>query len=231
MLCIVQARMSSKRLPGKVLMKIQGKTLIERVVERISKSKQVTRIIVATSKHNSDIPLRKLCLKKRMECYAGSLTNVVHRYYEILEKHKSNSFIRISADSPFIDAELIEKCSSKFKSNNYDIVNNIFPRTFPKGQSVEVIRTSVFKKNLPKIKKKTHIEHVTKFFYENKNNFKIYTFKNKENYSKFNMCVDTVYDIRRARFIYKKILRLKNMKIGWKKIIEKYYEKNKHKQD
>jgi len=65
MLCIVQARMSSRRLPGKVLMKIEGKTLIERVVERVSRSKYVTKIIVATTKHNTDIPLRKLCLKKK----------------------------------------------------------------------------------------------------------------------------------------------------------------------
>ena len=66
MLCIVQARMSSKRLPGKVLMKIQGKTLLERVVERVSKSKHVTKIIVATSKHNTDMPLRELCFKKKL---------------------------------------------------------------------------------------------------------------------------------------------------------------------
>ena len=66
MLCIVQARMSSKRLPGKVLMKIQGKTLIERVIERVSKSKYVTKMIIATSKHNTDLPLRKLCFKKKL---------------------------------------------------------------------------------------------------------------------------------------------------------------------
>ena len=66
MLCSVQARMSSKRLPGKVLMKIQGKTLLERVVERVSKSKHVTKIIVATSKHNTDMPLRELCFKKKL---------------------------------------------------------------------------------------------------------------------------------------------------------------------
>ena len=66
MLCIIQARMSSRRLPGKVLMKIHGKTLVERVVERVSKSKHVTKIIVATSKHNTDVPLRKLCLKKKL---------------------------------------------------------------------------------------------------------------------------------------------------------------------
>ena len=65
MLVIIQARMSSRRLPGKVLMKIQGKTLIERVVEGVSRSKYVTKIIVATSKHKTDLPLRKLCLKKK----------------------------------------------------------------------------------------------------------------------------------------------------------------------
>ena len=156
MLCIVQARMSSKRLPGKVLMKIQGKTLIERVVERVSESKYVTKIIVATSKHNTDIPLRKLCFNKKIECYASSLSNVAHRFYEVLEKYDSKSFLRINADSPFIDPQLIDKCLFKFNNTNSDIVTNVFPRTFPKGQSVEIIKSSVFKKNLPK-KKKKHI--------------------------------------------------------------------------
>ena len=76
------------------------------------------------------------------------------------------------------------------------------------------------------MKKKAYLEHITKFFYENKNNFKINTIKNNENYSKFNMCVDTVYDIRKARIIYKKIPHLSNRKISWKTIIEKYHEKN-----
>jgi spore coat polysaccharide biosynthesis protein SpsF (cytidylyltransferase family) len=225
MLCIVQARMSSRRLPGKVLMKIQGKTLIERVVERVSKSKHVTKIIVATTKHNTDRSLRKLCLKKKIEYYAGSLPNVAHRFYEILKKFDSKSFLRITADSPFIDPQLIDKCLIKFNSTNCDIVTNVFPRTFPKGQSVEIIKSSVFKKNLPKMKKKAYLEHITKFFYENKNNFKINTIKNNENYSKFNMCVDTANDMRRVRIIYKKIPHLNNRKISWKKIIKKYYEK------
>ena len=217
--------MSSKRLPGKVLMKIQGKTLLERVVERVSKSKHVTKIIVATSKHNTDMPLRELCFKKKIECYAGSLPNVARRFYEILKKFNSKYFLRISADSPFIDPQLIDKCLFKFNNTNSDIVTNVFPRTFPKGQSVEIIKSSVFKKNLPKIKKKAYLEHITKFFYENKKNFKINAIINNKNYSKFNMCVDTASDIRRARIIYKKISHLSNRKTSWKKIIKKYYEK------
>ena len=217
--------MSSRRLPGKVLMKIEGKTLIERVVERVSRSKYVTKIIVATTKHNTDIPLRKLCLKKKIEFYAGSLPNVAYRFYGILKKFNSKSFLRINADSPFIDPRLIDKCLIKFNNSNSDIVTNVFPRTFPKGQSVEIIRSSVFKKNLLKIKKKSHLEHVTKFFYKNKNNFKINALINNKNYSKFNMCIDTVSDIRRTRIIYKKISHLRNRKISWKKIIKKYYEK------
>jgi spore coat polysaccharide biosynthesis protein SpsF (cytidylyltransferase family) len=217
--------MSSRRLPGKVLMKIQGKTLIERVVERVSKSKHVTKIIVATSKNNTDIPLRELCFEKKIECYAGSLPNVACRFYEILKKFNSKSFLRISADSPFIDPQLIDKCLLKFNNTNSDIVTNVFPRTFPKGQSVEIIKSSVFKKNLPKIKKKAYLEHITKFFYKNKNNFKINALINNKNYSKFNMSVDTASDIKRVRIIYKKMSHLRNKKISWKKIIKQYYEK------
>ncbi len=224
MLVIIQARMSSRRLPGKVLMKIQGKTLIERVIERVSRSKYVTKIIVATSKHNTDMPLRKLCFKKKIECYAGSLPNVAYRFYEILKKFNSKSFLRINADSPFIDPTLIDKCLLRFNNTNSDIVTNVFPRTFPKGQSVEIVKSSVFKKNLPKIKRRDYLEHITKFFYENKNKFKIYTIVNDENYSKFNMCVDTANDIKHVRIIYKKIPNLNSKKISWKKIIKQFYE-------
>jgi len=224
LLVIIQARMSSRRLPGKVLMKIQGKTLIERVIERVSRSKYVTKIIVATSKHNTDMPLRKLCFKKKIECYAGSLPNVAYRFYEILKKFNSKSFLRINADSPFIDPTLIDKCLLRFNNTNSDIVTNVFPRTFPKGQSVEIVKSSVFKKNLPKIKRRDYLEHITKFFYENKNKFKIYTIVNDENYSKFNMCVDTANDIKHVRIIYKKIPNLNSKKISWKKIIKQFYE-------
>ena len=217
--------MSSRRLPGKALMKVQGKTLIERVVARVSKSKYLTKIIVATSKNKTDLPLRRLCHKKKIECYAGSLTNVANRFLEVLNKFNSKSFLRISGDSPFIDPCLIDKCLIKFNTNNYDIVTNVLPRTFPIGQSVEIVKSSVFKKNLPKMKKKKYLEHVTKFFYENKNDFKINNIINNENYSKFNMSVNTVNDIKKARNIYKKISYLNNRKIGWKKIIKKYYEK------
>ena len=164
MLCIVQARMSSKRLPGKVLMKIQGKTLIERVVARVSKSKYLTKIIVATSKNKTDLPLRKLCHKKKIECYSGSLTNVANRFLEVLNKFNSKSFLRISGDSPFIDPYLIDKCLIKFNTNNYDIVTNVLPRTFPIGQSVEIVKSSVFKKNLPKMKKKEILRTCNKIF-------------------------------------------------------------------
>ena len=73
-------------------MKIQGKTLIERVIERVSKSKYVTKIIVATSKHNTDIPLRKLCFKKKIECYAGNLASVAHRFCEVLKNAKKHHY-------------------------------------------------------------------------------------------------------------------------------------------
>ena len=215
--------MLSRRLPGKILMKIQGKTLIERVVERVSKSRHVKKIIVATSKHNTDLPLRKLCSKKKIEFYTGSLHNVAYRFYETLKKFNAKSFVRICGDSPLIDPKLIDKCIIKFNSNRYDIVTNMLIATFPMGQGVEIIKSSVFRKNLPKMKKKKHLEHVMPFFYENKNNFKIYNVKNSQNYSKFIMCVNNISDINRIRNIYKKIFRLGNKKIGWKKIIKKYY--------
>ena len=223
--------MSSKRLPGKVLMKIQGKTMLERVVERVLESKNVTKVIVATSKNSEDLPLRKLCFKKNIKYYAGNLNNVADRFYKIIKKFHSKAFIRISADSPLIDPCLIDNCLVKFNNNSFDIVTNVYPRTYPIGQSVEIIKSSVFKNNLSKMKKEIHLEHITKFFYENKKSFKINNIKNKKNYSKFNMSINTLKDINKVRNIYKQIPHSYIKKIGWKEIINNYYEKKKSKKN
>ncbi len=203
MFCIIQARYSSKRFPGKVLKKILGITVLQRVVNQLKKSKEISKIIIATSKQKTDRKIINFCNKNKIYCMSGPLNNVFKRFYSIIIRENCKSFVRISADSPLMDPSLIDRAVTLFKKNRYDIVTNVFPRTFPKGFSVEVINSKIILDFLLKIKKKKHQEHLTSYFYDNYKNFKIKNFYNKKNISDINLSIDNFSDFVRAKNILK----------------------------
>jgi spore coat polysaccharide biosynthesis protein SpsF len=202
-ICIIQARYSSKRLLGKVLKKICGLNILQRVINQVKKSKKISKIIVATSEHKTDKKIINFCNKNKINCITGSLNNVFKRFYSIIVHEQCKSFVRISADSPLLDYSLIDKAITLFGNHKYDIVTNVFPRTFPKGFSVEVINSKIILNFLLKIKKKRHQEHLTSFFYDNYKKFKIKNFSNKINYSNINLSVDNLSDFQRVKKILK----------------------------
>ena len=167
MLAIVQARMSSRRLKGKVLKLLGKKTLLERVIKSIIKSKHIKKIIIATSVNRDDDEVFNFCKKKKIECFRGSLNNVYLRFVEVIKKYNTSSFVRITADSPFMDPSLIDQGIKLYKTGRYDMVTNTFPRSFPKGQSFSIYNSKIFVNNLKKVKNKNHKEHITTYFYEN----------------------------------------------------------------
>lgn len=204
MLCIIQARLSSKRLPAKMFKKILNKTLIERVLLQISNSKKISKIIIATSNHPSDNTLVKYCKSKNIKVYRGSLNKVAQRFYEISKKENSNSFLRVNGDSPLIDYRLIDYCIEQFEKSKLDILTNSFPKTFPKGQGVEIIKSKVFQKEFKNIKSKKDLEHVFPYFYRNKSKFKFKNINCKENLNMINLSVDTFEDLLRIRKLLSK---------------------------
>lgn len=203
MLCIIQARYSSKRLPGKVLKKILGITILQRVVNQVKKSTKISKIIIATSKSITDKKIINFCNKNKINCMTGPLNNVFKRFYSIIIHERCKAFVRISADSPLLDPSLIDKAINLFNKNRYNIVTNVFPRTFPKGLSVEVVNSKIILESLLKIKKKKHQEHLTSFFYENCKNFKIKNLYNKINNSNINLSIDSLRDFIKVKNIIK----------------------------
>tara|TARA_B100000795_G_scaffold257542_1_gene230867 strand:- start:755 stop:1393 length:639 start_codon:yes stop_codon:yes gene_type:complete len=196
LLCIIQARSNSKRFKNKVLHLIYGIPIIQHVVSRVKRSKKTTKLIVSSSFKKSDDNLISYLKKNRIKFFRGDLENVAMRLYETAKINKAKSFVRISGDSPLIDPKLLDKAIKiSQKEKKYDIITNVFPRTFPKGQSVEVIKTSIIKKyskNFSKLDK----EHVTKYFYDNSNKFLIknFTFNGKNKIMK--LSVDTKKDLK-----------------------------------
>ncbi len=196
MLCIIQSRSNSRRFKNKALHLIYGIPLIQHVVNRLRKSKEISKIIVASSFKKSDDQLISYLKKNKTKFFRGDLENVALRLYETANKNKAKYFVRISGDSPMIDPKLIDKAikiSKKIKK--YDIITNVFPRTFPNGQSVEVIKTLTLKKNLKNFSK-TDKEHVTKFFYKNSKKFNIKNFVFNKKIKKIKMSIDTKKDLK-----------------------------------
>jgi spore coat polysaccharide biosynthesis protein SpsF len=194
MLVLVQARSSSRRFPRKILHIIYGKTLIEHVILKINKSKNVSNIVVATSNNKSDDNLVNLLKKNNINYFRGELKNVAKRLLRAAEKYQKKYFIRINADSPLIDFKLIDLSIKIFLKKKYDLITNVFPRSFPPGQSVEIIKTSVLKKSI-KDMNETELEHVTSFFYKKYKNFSIKNFSAKKKLAKMKLSIDTKKDL------------------------------------
>ena len=195
MLAIIQARTSSIRFPKKVLTRIYGKTIIEHVVLKIKKSKKIKTLIVATSVKKSDDMLVDHLKKNKIKYFRGSLENVALRLLQVALKYKQKYFIRISGDSPLIDYKIINRSINLLKKiKNVDIVTNVFPRTFPSGQSVEIINVNSLKKNLKKMSK-FDLEHVTSYFYKNNQIFLIKNFSTKLNCN-IKLSIDTKQDLK-----------------------------------
>ena len=192
----IQVRLSSKRLPKKVFKKIiYNKHTLDIMTQKLSKLFKKKDIVILTSKNKSDDLIEKFCNQKKIKYYRGSLTNVSQRFLKALKIHKCEYFVRISADSPLLDLRVIKLLMKHVKRNKYDIITNVYPRSFPKGQSVEIIRSKIFIENFKEFKNKINLEHVTSFFYNLKNNLIIKNVKSKKDYSKYSLALDTKEDL------------------------------------
>ena len=194
MLVIIQARYNSERLPGKVLKVLSNETILSRTINRISKSRKVSSITVATSVQNFDDPIEVHAKTLGVDVFRGDLEDVGWRLLAAAKSQNSKSFIRISADSPFIDWRILDHAINIFNISNPDLVTNIFPRTFPKGQSIEIIKTNALAKICCKSRTFHEKEHVTPYFYNHYQQFNLVSFTSGQDYSSSNHCIDTQED-------------------------------------
>ena len=138
--------MSSTRFPGKVLKELAGKPMLQWTIERLGCSKLLKKIVVTTSLDSGDDEVEEFCLAQNIECHRGPLENVAQRFAEVATLEKAESFVRTNGDSPLIDPEIIDQAVAIFQTTAVDLVTNTMIRTFPKGQSVEVLNSGYFLK-------------------------------------------------------------------------------------
>jgi len=169
-IAIVQARMASSRLPGKVLLDLGGQPMLVRVVERTRRARSLRRVIVATTTDPSDDPVAALCAERGYDCYRGSLFDVLERYYQAAKTYCAERVVRITADCPVMDAEVIDAAVTALRFGGVDFAASRFPppwgRTYPIGLDVEVCTFAALERAWREAGQPHQREHVMPYLYE-----------------------------------------------------------------
>jgi len=206
--CIIQARMGSTRLPGKTMERItKDKSVIDFVVEQLKFSKIIEKIIVAIPDSIEDDVTYNHLLSKKIQTYRGSLKNVLDRYYQCAKNISSSVIVRVTADCPLIDPEIVDKVITKFIKNKFDYVSNTHPRTFPYGTETEVFSFNALEKAWNETRNDFDREHVTPYFYKNPNKFSIGNVIQEKNQSNYRWTIDYNEDLELVKYIANNIIK------------------------
>ena len=198
-LLIVQARYGSTRLPGKVLKKIKDKTILEIGLTRLSESKTIDKIVVATTVERQDEVILDEVNRLGYSCFRGSESNVLERYYLAAKEYSPKWVVRVTSDCPLIDAELVDEVVNYAKNNKVDYCSNILIENYPDGQDVEVFTFESLKKACDCGILESEKEHVTPYIRNNstfngRKEFKALNYSNHEGYAEVRMTVDEPSD-------------------------------------
>jgi len=171
--------------------------MLEYLLERLRQCTSLDSIVIATSIDQSDDLVERFCHERGADCCRGSLLNVASRFTDALNVYQFDAFVRVSGDSPLLDPRLVDRGVELFRRGEFDLVTNVFPRTYPRGQSVEVIRTETFRRTAETMEGVDEAEHVTLFFYRHPEMFRILNFGADADYSGVHLGVDSIADIER----------------------------------
>lgn len=214
---IIQARMASTRLPGKVLANIGGEPMIWHVVSRTRRARLVDRVVVATSVAPADDALVAYCERAGVDCFRGSESDVLDRFHAAALAYRADAVARVTADCPFIDPDVVDQVVAAYRQGDVDYVSNWITPTFPDGLDVEVfsaegLRTVWQESGLP-----SEREHVTPFFYKHPERFRLRNVSNDEDLSSLRWTVDEPTDLEFVRAVYD---RLGGHDFGWRDVLD-----------
>lgn len=198
---IIQARMGSTRLPGKILKTIGNKTLLEHIVFRLKRLKTPACVVIATTDKPEDDVVERFCMKNNVECFRGSELNVLNRYYKCAQKYKFSHIVRMTADNPFPDVEELDKLIALHIKEN-----NAYTQSFsslPIGVGAEIFSFEALEEDNEKASLPHHFEHVDEYILEHLDEFKnsVLEVEKDKNYPEVSLTVDTVEDYKKACYI------------------------------
>ena len=205
--CIMQARVGSTRLPRKVLKTICGKTILEHDIDRLRRVKNIDKIIIATTVQDRDIEIVKEADRLGVKYFRGSEDDVLSRYYLAAKANDADIVVRVTSDCPLLDSRVTEMTISYLLDNldKYDYVSNTLEPTFPRGLDIEAFTFESIEKAYNAAKLPREREHVTPYIYTNKDKFRLGCFKNKVNYSSLRWTLDTKEDFEFISVIYDRL--------------------------
>jgi spore coat polysaccharide biosynthesis protein SpsF len=228
----IEARMTSRRLPGKVLMEsIDGISMLEFMIKRVQNSKKIDEIIVATTTNNTDDPIVELCEKLNISFFRGSESDVLLRVYEAHKYLKSSLVVELTGDCPLIDPKIIDNCIEIYLNNNFDYVSNVHVRSFPDGFDTQVFSYDLLDKVNRLAKSKFDRENVTPYIYKNnkENSFKLKAViaEDANFWPDLRVTLDDTGDYKLLKTIIKELYPTIGINFSCKNIID-YLKRNKH---
>ncbi len=203
--CIVQARMSSSRLPEKMMKPLAGKPNLEQVFRQLSFSKKINEYILATSVDLTDDILFQWAKGFNIKCFRGSLDDVLDRFYQAAKNSKADILIRVTGDCPLIDPKIIDNVIDLHLINKFDYTSNVDPPTFPDGYDVEVFNFESLEKAWKNANLNSEREHVTPYIRNHKEIFNIGNYESDKNLEHIRLTLDNEEDYELISLIYEKL--------------------------
>jgi len=222
---IVQTRMGSSRLPGKVLKPVLGISILEHAIERLLRSKKLDEVVIATTEDPRDQVICDFAESKGYLWGRGSEEDVLGRYYKIAKERNADHVVRLTSDCPLIDPELTDLVISRhLASDNNDMTSNVFTRTYPRGFDTEVLSMECFERLEGEAKDSIYREHVTNFIHDFPEKFQIENVSQEIDWTHVRLCVDTEEDLELITQVYEELF-TSNPRFGHREIYELFNRK------
>ena len=208
-LVIVQARMTSTRLPGKVLLPLAGVPMLTRLIERLYRVQGADGIVIATTTNATDNPIAALCDTQNVLCYRGSEYDVLARYADAAHLYGADVVVRITSDCPLIDPALIDQVIATYAKARCDYVSNMLPPTWPYGMAVEVFSAAALRQSHAEATQAAEREHVTPFIYWHPERYRLRNVESPVDLNHHRWTVDTPEDFQLVRQLFETLYPVK----------------------
>jgi spore coat polysaccharide biosynthesis protein SpsF len=215
---IVQARMGSSRLPRKVMRDLGGASVLDRVLNRLGRSRLIQESLVATTVEPADDAIVEHCERTGRKVFRGSEQDVLDRYHRAAKHFEADVVVRVTSDCPVIDAEVTDATIRAFLDRRVDYASNIRVRTYPRGLDIEVMTLQALERAWRESSKPYQREHVTPYIYENPGEFKLHGIENDADCSQHRWTVDTPDDLQLLQAIYARFGGRDDF--GWREVLE-----------
>jgi spore coat polysaccharide biosynthesis protein SpsF len=199
---VIQARMTSSRLPGKVLMPLAGRPLLQHVVDRASRASRLDAVVVATTDRPSDDRVADFCRENGVGCFRGSENDVLDRYYQAARTFDVQTIVRLTADCPLLDPLVIDKTIQAFFAGDCDYASNAIRRTYPDGLDAEVFRREALELAWREARLTSEREHVTPYIWKHPELFRLVHVANDVDYSEMRWTVDEPRDLEFVKSVF-----------------------------